>query len=83
MTPTTPPEHSLGITSAQRRAAIDALGLDPDLTVTLSVASDWATVVVVQTTESGAPRVIDGAAVTDTLSGPILKPEPTEDEGGA
>ena len=63
-------------TPAQRRAAIEALGLDPDLTISVSLATDWASATVADTAEGGALRMVDGQLATRTLSGPIA--EPTE-----
>lgn len=62
---------SLSITGAQRRAALEALGLDPDLTTSAAVSADWVTATVIETDQQGAPRVVDGAPVTTTVSGPI------------
>lgn len=63
-------------TPAQRRAAIQALGLDPDLTISISVGADWASATVADTTEAGALRMVNGQLATRTLSGPVA--EPTE-----
>ena len=67
---------ALSITTAQRRAALEVLGLDPDLTTSAAVSADWVTATVVETDEHGAPRVVDGAPVTTTVSGPISAEAP-------
>lgn len=63
-------------TPTQRRAALEVLGLDPDLTISVSLATDWASATVADTTEDGALRMVDGQLVTKSVSGPIA--EPTE-----
>lgn len=60
-----------GITQAKRRAAVEALGFDPDLVASVSLATDHASVTVIQTVD-GVPQVRDGAPVVETLSGPIF-----------
>lgn len=64
------------VTVDQRHAALEALGLDPDLTMTASVASDWLTALVITTDEDGHPRVDGGSPVTHTVSVPITRPDP-------
>lgn len=61
-------------TPAQRRAAIEALGLDPDLTISISVGPDWASATVADTTSDGSLRMTDGQLAVRTLSGPVADP---------
>lgn len=73
----------LTVTPDQRRAALQALGLDPDLTVSVSVASDWLTALVITTDDDGHPRVGDGTPITHSVSVPITaaeSPAPEEDD---
>lgn len=64
-----------GITPAKRRAAVTALGFDPDHVVSVSLGSDHATVLVVDLDGDGRPQVVDGVLLTQTLSGPVLDEE--------
>lgn len=75
----TPDDHTgapdFTVTNTDRREAITALGLDPDLTVSASIASDWLTALVISTDEGGHPRVDGGSPVTHTVSVPITRPD--------
>lgn len=48
------------ITSAQVRAVHDALGLDPDLTLHVSISPDYVHVTTAETDEDGHPIVKGG-----------------------
>ena len=52
------------ITTAQVRAAHVALGLDPDLTLSVSLSPTWAHVVTAQVDEGGHPIVSGGVLQT-------------------
>lgn len=65
------------ITPEKRRAAVEALGFDPNVVMSVSLATDWATVVVAELVD-GVPQVVDGALLTQTLSGPVTDVEVTE-----
>lgn len=65
----------LHITPAQRRAALEALGLDPDHTLSVALSPEWVNARTVDTHE-GVPRVVDGQLAVVELSGPIRDPEP-------
>lgn len=52
------------ITTGQLRAALGALGLDPDLTVSVSMSSTWAHVVTAQVDEDGHAIVSGGVLQT-------------------
>jgi len=64
-----------GITPAKRRAAIEALGFDPDHVVSVSLGSDYATVLVADLDGDGKPQVEDGSLLTETLTGPVVEEE--------
>ena len=68
-------QHTLTVTPDQRRAAIEALGLDPDLTISVSLATDWASATVADT--SDGLHMVDGQLATLSLSGPVTDP-PTD-----
>lgn len=70
-------------TTTQRRAALAALDLDPDLVVSITLTPGWAHLVRA-VTEDGTPVVIDGALVTEEAAGPVShvdEPEPDLEEG--
>ncbi len=69
-----------GITPEKRRAAVTALGYDPDHVVSLSMGTDHATLLVVDLDTDGRPQVIDGALLTTSLTGPIQEPEEEDEE---
>lgn len=69
-------EPRLSVTPAQRRAAIEALGLDPDLTTNVSIATDWVSATVADMS-GGHPLVVDGQLATVALNGPVTEPELT------
>lgn len=60
-----------GITPAKRRAAITALGFDPNTVVSVALGSDYATVLVADLDGDGKPQVVDGVLLTETLTGPV------------
>ena len=64
------------VTRGRRRAALEALGLNPDATIIVSLSADWITV----TTAATPPVVTDGVLQTRTLSGPLAD-EPVEEVG--
>ena len=72
-------ENALTITPAQRREVLAAFGLDPDLTVSCTIAADWITAVVADVDADGALRMTGGHLVTRNLSVPIRDPEPEPD----
>lgn len=55
------------ITREQYIAAIEALGLDPNLTVQVSLQADWAHVTLAETDEDGMPIVDLGRLTTRSL----------------
>lgn len=57
---TTPRRHPLQITSAQVRAAHEALGLDPDLTLHVSISPGYVHVTTAEVDEGGHPIVTGG-----------------------
>lgn len=74
MTPTTEEVPVTTITPAQYMTALNALGLDPMLTVSVSITSDWAHMTLVQTDKDGAPVIELGRLVTHSVDIPI-RPE--------
>lgn len=65
------PMSDVTITPAQRHAAIEALGLDPDLTVTITLGPEWASIMVADVDEDGKPRMVNGTLALNTLSIPV------------
>ena len=55
-----PRRHPLQITPAQIRAAHEALGLDPDLTLSVSISPGYVHVTTVEVDEDGHPIVTGG-----------------------
>ena len=64
------------ITEAQYRAALVALGLDPDRVMSINLSPRWVMVTLVKL-EDGLPVVSLGEVETEILSGPLVA------EGGA
>ena len=64
-------EQTLTVSPAQRRAAVEALGLDPDRTLTVTLSSEWATALVAAEAPDGDLLMVDGMLVTEMRSGPI------------
>lgn len=64
------------ITPAQYRAALEALGLDPAMTVSVTVQADYAHILLVATDEHGTPTVDLGRLATRAVGVTIRDPEP-------
>lgn len=63
------------ITPEQYTAALEALGLDPRLTISVSLQADWAHIVTAELDEDGDPIVELGRLVPRTTSVPIQEAE--------
>lgn len=59
------------ISPAQYTAALEALGLDPRLTISVTLQADWAHIVTAETDGDGDPIVELGRLVPRTASVPI------------
>ena len=59
------------ITPAQYTAALEALGLDPRLTISVTLQADWAHIVTAELDNDGNPIVELGRLVPRTTSVPI------------
>lgn len=59
------------ITRTQYTAALEALGLDPRLTISVTLQADWVHIVTAETDDDGDPIVELGRLVPRTASVPI------------
>lgn len=66
-----PPPATPSITETQYRAAVEALGLDPDLVVSVTLGSQWVTISQVKL-HDGKPVVELGQVVTEQVAGPLV-----------
>ena len=60
------------ITPDQYRAAIDALGLDPDLIVSVTLSGAWVSITQITVSPEGVPLISLGQHVTHTSGGPLV-----------
>jgi len=63
------------ITPEQYRAALEALGLDPRLTISVTLQADWAHIITAELDDDGDPIVEPGRLVPRTTFVPIQETE--------
>lgn len=63
---------SHGITPEMYRSSVAALGLNPDLVVSVALSAQWVSITEIVTSDDGAPLVSLGQHVTRVLGGPLV-----------